>query len=68
MSPTITDRDLAAATRAVEKARAPYDKAIQARRELVRQALKQGMKPAHVARQTGLTRAAIGLMRDEPGG
>jgi hypothetical protein len=63
--PTVTDKHLQAATRAVDKARVPYDKAIQARRELVRRALKQGMKPADVARQTGLTRAAIGLMRDE---
>jgi hypothetical protein len=52
---TVTNDDLQAARRAVEQARGPYDEALKARRALVRLALEQGMKPAHIARQAGLT-------------
>lgn len=65
MPKAVTNEDLQAARQAVEQTHAPYDEALKARRALVKRALKQGMKPAHVARQAGVTRAAVGLMRDE---
>ena len=55
----ITDEDLHAATLAVKRAEANLSAARQARHALIRQALKQGMRGAHVARQTGLSRNAV---------
>ena len=58
----ITNEDLQAARLAVEQAHLPYDEALKARRELARSAVRQGMKPAHVAREVGLTRSAVGKL------
>jgi hypothetical protein len=55
----VTNEDLQAAGLAVEQAHAPYDEALKARRALVKQALGQGMRPAHVAREAGLTRSGV---------
>jgi hypothetical protein len=55
----VTNEDLQAARLAVEQAQAPYDEALKARRALVKRALKQAMKPAHVARHAGLTRSGV---------
>ena len=51
----VTNEDLQAARLEVEQARESYDDARQARNKLVRQAVRQGMKPAHVARLAGLS-------------
>jgi hypothetical protein len=59
----VTNEDLQAAKLEVRRTRPPYDEALRARRELVKRALKQGMRPAHVARHVGLTRSAVGKMR-----
>jgi hypothetical protein len=59
----VTNEDLQAARLEVERTSAPYQSALKARRELVKQALKQGMRPAHVARHAGLSRTATGKMR-----
>lgn len=55
----VTNEDLHAAKLEVERTREPHDEALRARRALVKQALKQGMKPAHVARHAGLTRSGV---------
>lgn len=59
----VTNEDLQAARLAVEQTRGLYDAAVEARDKLIRQAIKQGMRPAHVARHTGLTRQRIDQMR-----
>ncbi len=60
---TVTNEQLDAARRAVEQTRGPYDEALKARRAVVKQALKQGMRAAHVARHAGISRTAAGKLR-----
>jgi hypothetical protein len=60
---TVTNEQLQAARLLVEQTRAPYDEARKARQALVKQALKQGMRPAHIARHAGLSRTAVGKLR-----
>jgi hypothetical protein len=60
--PAITNEDLQAAHVEVERTRGPYTDALKARQQLVRQALKQGMRAAHVARHAGLTRSGVGKL------
>lgn len=60
---TITQEQLETAKLAVEQTRGPYDEALKARRALVKQALEQGMKAAHIARHAGLSREAVGKLR-----
>jgi hypothetical protein len=55
----ITNEDLQAARLEVERTRPPYDEALKTRRELVKRALEQGMRPAHVARHAGLSRQRV---------
>ena len=57
------DEELRAATIAVEDARRPYLEAVHARQALIRQALADGIRAAHVAREAGLSRTAIGKLR-----
>jgi hypothetical protein len=59
----VTNEDLQAARLEVERTRPAYDAATKARRELVKRALEQGMRPAHVARHAGLTPQRIDQMR-----
>ena len=61
--PAVTNEDLEAARLEVERTRVRYDEALKARRQLVKRALKQGMRPAHVARHAGLSRTAAGKLR-----
>jgi transcriptional regulator GlxA family with amidase domain len=51
----ITNEDLQAARLEVERTREPHDEALKARQALVKRALEQGMRPAHVARHVGLS-------------
>ncbi len=60
---TVTNEQLEDARLAVEQTRAPYDEALKARRALVKLALEQGMRAAHVARHAGLSRTAVGKLR-----
>jgi hypothetical protein len=59
----VTNEDLQAARLEVQRTRPAYDDALKARRELVKRALEQGMRPAHVARHAGLTRQAVNQLR-----
>jgi DNA-binding NarL/FixJ family response regulator len=58
----VTDHELRTASLKVERTRKPYQEALQARQALIRRALAQGIKAAHVARETGLSRTAIGKL------
>jgi hypothetical protein len=55
----VTNEQLKAAALAVKQARAAHDEAMEARDVLIRRALKQGMRPAHVAREVGLSHERI---------
>lgn len=63
----ITPQDLENARRAVEQAQQPYRAAIEARQQLMRQALSEGMRGAHVARHAGVSRQAVSKLRDWAG-
>jgi hypothetical protein len=51
----VTNEDLQAVKLEVERTLKPHDEALKARQALVKRALKQGMRPAHVARHAGLS-------------
>jgi DNA-directed RNA polymerase specialized sigma24 family protein len=51
--------EVKAAEAKLRRARSSYERARQQRNEAVRQALAEGMKPADIARATGLTRGRI---------
>jgi hypothetical protein len=59
MRAAVTNEQLKAAAHAVKQARASYDETMEARDALIRRALKQGMRPAHVAREVGLSHERI---------
>jgi hypothetical protein len=59
----VTNEDLRAARLAVEQTRTPYDAALKARRTLVKQAIREGMRPAVAARHAGISRTAAGKLR-----
>ena len=61
--PAVTNEDLVAARLEVERTRGPYDEALKARRALIKRALEQGMRPAHVARLAGVSRQRIDQLR-----
>lgn len=54
-----TTEKLKAAERRLRRGRSTYEQARQERNDAVCQALAEGMKPADVARATGLTRGRI---------
>jgi len=57
---TITSEQLKKAEAAHRAAFRRSEQKREARNELVRQALAQGWKPAHIAREMGITRARVG--------
>jgi transposase-like protein len=59
----VTNEDLEAAAAEVERLKQPYSAAVEARQALVKQALKQGMRQAHVARKAGISPQAVEKLR-----
>lgn len=59
----VTNEQLEAARAEVEKHEPGYRAAVEHRQALIRQALQQGMRQAHVARKAGVTPQAVSKLR-----
>lgn len=58
----VTKEQLRAARARAQETRGPYDEALKERRRLAKEALEQGMKPAHVAKEAGFSRTHAGRL------